>query len=233
LLILTRKIGESVLIGDNVKVTILEIRGKQIRVGIDAPADVVVLREEIYQRLAQDNLQAATFVLEDVAALAQCSRQLPGRPTGCPQPSTNDTVSLDTRDLGRVLVSPDQLITLVSGLPGFANFRKFAIVHQDRLFPYCYLQSLDDSAIVMAVADPRDLAADYQLWAPQSALKELGVDQASDLQALVLCTIPAGRPREATANLVSPILFNPRLGQGKQVVMEASQYPAKFRIVPE
>jgi carbon storage regulator CsrA len=232
-LILTRKIGESVLIGDNVRVTILEIRGKQIRVGIDAPTDIVVLREEIYQRLAQDNLQAAAFAHEDVTDLAQCSGHLPGRPTGCPQPSTNDTVSLDTRDLGRVSVFTDQLFTLVSGLPGFGKFRKFAIVHHSRLFPYCYLQSLDDRDVVLAVADPCDLAADYQLWAPQSALKELGVDQASDLKALVLCTIPPGKPREATANLVSPILFNPRLGQGKQVVMETSQFSAKFRIVPD
>jgi carbon storage regulator len=233
LLILTRKIGESVLIGDNVRVTILEIRGKQIRVGIDAPADIVVLREEIYQRLAQDNLQAANFAYEDIIDLAKCTASLPGRPAGCPQPSATETISLDTRDLGRVAVPQDQLLTLISDLPGFAKFRNFALVHHSRSFPYCYLQSRDDRDVVLAVADPADLAADYQIWAPQSALKDLGAEKASDLKALVLCTIPPGRPREATANLVSPILFNPRLGHARQVVMETAQYSAKFHIIPD
>ena len=52
MLILTRKIGESILVGDNIRLVVLEIRGKQIRLGIDAPPDIVVLREEIAQRLS-------------------------------------------------------------------------------------------------------------------------------------------------------------------------------------
>ena len=57
MLILTRKIGESILIGDNIRLVVLEIRGRQIRLGIEAPADIVVLREEIAQRLSDENLE--------------------------------------------------------------------------------------------------------------------------------------------------------------------------------
>lgn len=51
MLILTRRISESVIIGDDVKITVLGVKGNQVRLGIDAPKDVSVHREEIYQRI--------------------------------------------------------------------------------------------------------------------------------------------------------------------------------------
>ena len=232
MLILTRKIGESILIGDNIRVTILEIRGKQIRVGIDAPADIVVLREEIYQRLAQDNLQAAHFAYQDLMDLVKCSSPEFAVKNDCLGPaSKNGSIFLDTRDLGRISVPNERLVTLVSGMPGFETLRTFAVIKDPKLFPFCYLQSLDDPALALPVADPHTLMADYQISAPPSALKELGAETAGDLRALVLLTIPSGRPQDATANLLSPILINPSKRQGKQVVLETSQFSSKFRVV--
>jgi len=51
MLILTRKIGESLMIGDNVTVTVLGVKGTQVRIGVNAPKDIVVHREEIYKKL--------------------------------------------------------------------------------------------------------------------------------------------------------------------------------------
>ncbi|MBN8549585.1 MAG: carbon storage regulator CsrA [Deltaproteobacteria bacterium] len=59
MLILTRKPGESLYIGDNVKITIVEIKGHQIRVGIDAPSDLRIYREEIYLQILEENKKAA------------------------------------------------------------------------------------------------------------------------------------------------------------------------------
>ncbi|MWP99491.1 carbon storage regulator CsrA [Glaesserella parasuis] len=59
MLILTRKIGESLLIGDDVEITVLSIRGSQVKLGVKAPKEISVHREEIYQRikvLADENL---------------------------------------------------------------------------------------------------------------------------------------------------------------------------------
>lgn len=54
MLILTRKVGESLLIGDDIAITVLSVRGNQVKIGINAPKDVSVHREEIYQRIKQN-----------------------------------------------------------------------------------------------------------------------------------------------------------------------------------
>lgn len=54
MLILTRRISESIIIGDNVKISVLGVKGNQVRLGIEAPKDVSVHREEIYERIQQE-----------------------------------------------------------------------------------------------------------------------------------------------------------------------------------
>ena len=56
MLILTRRVNESLMIGDNVAVTVLGVKGNQVRIGIDAPKDVTVHRQEIYDRIREGNL---------------------------------------------------------------------------------------------------------------------------------------------------------------------------------
>ncbi|SDY80699.1 carbon storage regulator, CsrA [Micromonospora pattaloongensis] len=74
MLVLTRRTGESVMIGDDVVVTVLEVRGDVIRLGIRAPRDIQVHREEVYRELQAANQEAASPSEDAVRNLTQLLR---------------------------------------------------------------------------------------------------------------------------------------------------------------
>ncbi|MGB8657270.1 MAG: carbon storage regulator CsrA [Candidatus Zixiibacteriota bacterium] len=69
MLILTRKLGESVTIGDEIKITILGVRGRQVRLGIIAPQKVTIHREEIYFKIQEENKKAAASAMGEVSKI--------------------------------------------------------------------------------------------------------------------------------------------------------------------
>ena len=69
MLILTRKSGESIRIGDHISLKVIEVRGNQVRLGIDAPRDLSIHREEIYELIQEQNRQAALSTPHDPQVL--------------------------------------------------------------------------------------------------------------------------------------------------------------------
>jgi len=72
MLVLSRQRDESIIIGDNVVVTVVDIRGDKVRLGIQAPQEVPVHRREVYEAIQRENLQAARLEQKDLHALGGC-----------------------------------------------------------------------------------------------------------------------------------------------------------------
>lgn len=73
MLILTRKKGESVLIGKDVMVKILEVEGDRVRIGISAPNEMKVLRAELYEEIMRENKHAVNITIDDLSYLEACN----------------------------------------------------------------------------------------------------------------------------------------------------------------
>lgn len=75
MLILTRKLGESINIGDDIKITVLGIHGRQVRLGVIAPQKVVVHREEVYFKIQEENKKSAHVEKEEATKMAKVLRE--------------------------------------------------------------------------------------------------------------------------------------------------------------
>lgn len=79
MLILTRKTGEAIAIGEEIKITVLGIQGKQVKIGISAPEKVSVYREEIFKKIQLENVKASMSLKEDLQELARIIKANKGK----------------------------------------------------------------------------------------------------------------------------------------------------------
>lgn len=69
MLVLTRKPDQSIMVGNEIEITVLEVRGEQVRVGIRAPRNVSVHRKEVYEQIRDENLSAYALTVENLPSL--------------------------------------------------------------------------------------------------------------------------------------------------------------------
>ncbi len=74
MLVLTRKAGEGIVIGDDIRVTVIELKGGGVRIGIEAPRSTKVHRLEVYERIIQENREATQWGIDDLDVLSQSLR---------------------------------------------------------------------------------------------------------------------------------------------------------------
>lgn len=70
MLVLTRKQGEGILIGDDIRITVVELKGGGVRLGIDAPREMKVHRQEVVERIEKENREAAQWDIADLDSLS-------------------------------------------------------------------------------------------------------------------------------------------------------------------
>lgn len=81
MLVLTRKVGEGITVGEEIKIVVVEIRGTQVRLGIEAPKNVIVHREEVFRKIKDATVESAEAPksLEEIAKIWKEMKGTPGR----------------------------------------------------------------------------------------------------------------------------------------------------------
>ena len=142
------------------------------------------------------------------------------------------STTIATRHFGEIKVREDQIITFYPGLLGFSDLHRYILIEHGQDSPFFWLQCVDDADLAFVVIDPVYVLSDYQIGTINGVKKELDVQNLQDLKVLVILTIPSGRHREMTANLMGPLLVNLANRRGKQLVLENSPYSHKHPVVP-
>lgn len=75
MLVLTRKIDQSIMIGDHIRIVVVDVRGDQVKIGIDAPRDIMVHRHEVYQEIQAENQRAVVKRPIDLGVLERVIRE--------------------------------------------------------------------------------------------------------------------------------------------------------------
>jgi flagellar assembly factor FliW len=133
---------------------------------------------------------------------------------------------------GEIEVAADKILTMTSAVPGFPDSRRFVLWPQKPDSPLMWLHSLDEPDLAFVVMQPAALIAGYQPPVPAPVRDELRWSPGEELEVLVILTIPHGRPREMTANLLGPIILNVTARLGKQIVLDPATYDSRWPVFP-
>lgn len=90
MLVLSRQKDQTIMIGDLVEITVVEVRGDKVRLGITAPVSIPVHRKEVYQAIQRENQEAARATLDDISALQRSVRKAPEATAATERPAALD-----------------------------------------------------------------------------------------------------------------------------------------------
>ena len=130
------------------------------------------------------------------------------------------------------------VIQTPDGLPGFASAREW-VLERDEEAMFALLRNSQDAGIGLLVTEPWDLAPGYEPELPDAELARIGVEDAADVQLLVVATIApaagdadaAERPMTIWLNLAAPITVNVRTNQARQVILDRQGWPLRHAVV--
>ena len=132
-------------------------------------------------------------------------------------------------EMETVQISEDAVLAFPEGVPGFERHRRFALIEDTKLAPFCWLQSLHDPLVGFLVIEPGLLVADYEFDIADPDVELLGLDDPSEARVLSILVVPEN-VRAMTANLQAPLIVNPRKRIAKQVILTDERFPLRYPV---
>ena len=136
-------------------------------------------------------------------------------------------IEFETR-MGKQKISLERILRFPKGLIGYERLRDFVLLQIKPEVPFLVLQSLEEPAFGLMVADPYSFIDDFKVRLSDTEQNMLNVDKPEQVSVLVTVTIPAGKPEETCLNLSGPILINHEGRLGLQVPQTDPDQPGKI-----
>ncbi len=137
-----------------------------------------------------------------------------------------------TKFFGEVELADEKVLDFPSGLIGFENYTKFAIMYDEEdkgTTRISWLQSLEEPLLALPVIDPLAIVEEYVPMIEDELLVPLGNPADEDLLFLLAMTVPSDMTK-VTANMKAPIIINAATKKGAQLIVENEDYPVKFNV---
>jgi flagellar assembly factor FliW len=147
-------------------------------------------------------------------------------------PTTTRMLEIRTTRYGEmetVQISEDAVLAFPEGVPGFERHRRFALIEDQKLAPFCWLQSLHDPLVGFLVIEPGHLLSDYEFDISDPDADVIGLDDPADARVLSILVVPEN-VRAMTANLQAPLIVNPLKRIAKQVILTDERFPLRYPV---
>lgn len=137
---------------------------------------------------------------------------------------------------GEVEIEPNEVYTFSDGIPGLTGIDQYYIIDRPELAPFKWLQSCQSPYLSLMMLDPAYVQPGYNLNLAREYAEALGVknmeEDIKDLIVQALIVVPKD-PKEMTANLLAPLVFNPKTRLGMQIVVEGSRNLLRVKVIKE
>ena len=144
-------------------------------------------------------------------------------------------MKINTRKFGEVEVDEAKVINMSDGLPGFESYKRFILLEDAKYKPFCWFQSVEEPNLALVVMDPFIFKPDYRLDFKQVIeMKDWKDLDEKDLAIFVVVNVSAsGKEKRITANLIGPLVVNPRTNEAVQAVFADAPYSHQHNIMEE
>lgn len=138
---------------------------------------------------------------------------------------------LKTARLGEVMVEEENIINFNPGLLAFEGFSRFIMLDIAESPKFKWLQSIDKPEVVFLLVDPFKVKDDYYVDLKDELLDSLSISTPEDVLVYTIVNVPASGLKDATANLVGPLIINWRQKCARQIILEYGDNEIKYPIL--
>ena len=146
---------------------------------------------------------------------------------------TKNVITVETTKFGKIDVEEGSIFNFVAPIIGFPNDKRFTIVDYKNDSPFKWLQSLDDPDLAFPVTLCSFFGIDYQFDIDDESEKMLEIESAEDIFVCNIANIPSSNPKDATINMLAPVVVNLVNKKAMQIVLKNSKFEVRYKLFKE